>query len=310
MAKEVKSFPVAEIHMRDAFVYCDRERKRYFLFGTTLADGAGNVDPFFEVYESEDLLRFTGPFVAFQPPKGFWGVRNYWAPEVYRYQGRYYMFASFKGGIGEERGTGVLTAEKPEGPYRPHSERHVTLKDNECLDGTLYVSEEGDPWIIFCHEWTQNYYGTIKALPLSHDLTRALSQEPITIVDTHDITWIRKFADPRIGKDGYLTDAPFPYRTKTGALLLLWSSYSKKNYQNGQGGYTVAVTVSPSGSIKGPWEQQEELLLDENCGHSSIFTDLDGQLRLCTHSPDTPHGAEGPKFLKLTEKDGRLMIVR
>lgn len=303
----VDAVKLSEIVMRDPFVYCDRERRKYFLFGTTLADGAGNVDPMFEVYESGDLENFRGPQPAFLPPKGFWGVRNYWAPEVHFYRGRFYLFASFKGGIGVERGTGILVSDLPEGPYVPHSPFHVTLRGHECLDGTLHV-EQGRPWIVYCHEWTELYYGKIEALPLSSDLTEPLSQEPVVIVDSAEIPWMRKFSDPRIGKEGYLTDGPFLRKTSSGSLVLLWSSYSRKG-GGYRGGYTVAVAVSASGSVRGPWRQQEKLLLDENCGHGSIFKDLEGNVRLCVHSPDTPHGSEHPCFYKLTEKDGTFAIV-
>jgi hypothetical protein len=48
------------------------------------------------------------------------------------------------------------------------------------------------------------------------------------------------FVDPRIEKSGYLTDAPFLYKTRGGDLLLLWSSYSIPVYsESGLGGYTV-----------------------------------------------------------------------
>jgi hypothetical protein len=201
-----------------------------------------------------------------------------------------------------------LVSDLPEGPYVPHSPHHITLKGHECLDGTLYV-HQGKPWVVYCHEWTETYYGRIEALPLNDDLTEALTQEPIIIVDAKDITWMRKFADPRAGKDGYLTDGPFLRRTSSGPLVMLWSSYSKQGYLGGNGGYTVAMAVSASGTIEGPWQQKEQLLLDENCGHSSIFEDLQGELRLCAHSPDTPHGLERPYLYRLAEENGLFTIV-
>ena len=70
-----------------------------------VADGAANIDPYFDFYVSEDLETYYGPFMAFAPPAGYWGVKHYWAPEVYRVHGKYYMFASFKGGIGGDRVT-------------------------------------------------------------------------------------------------------------------------------------------------------------------------------------------------------------
>lgn len=87
------------------------------------------------------------------------------------------MFASFKGGIGEDRGTAVLIADRPEGPFVPLSDGHVTLKGHECLDGTLLI-DGGRPYIAFCHEWTELYYGKIKALPMKDDLSARLTRSP------------------------------------------------------------------------------------------------------------------------------------
>lgn len=306
-------FKTGDIYMRDPFLFTDKKRKLYFLFGTNpdICDGAANIDPYFEVYVSQDRQNFEGPFIAFQPEKGFWGTKNYWAPEVHEYKGSYYMFATFKGGIGEDRGTAILKADLPEGPYHVHSKGHVTLKGHECLDGTLYV-ENGQPWIIFCHEWTEMYFGSIKALPLKEDLTEPEDTEPIVIVDTKNdkIPWIRHMEDPRVCKTGYLTDAPFFYKMKNGTLVMLWSSYSVKGYMGkGSGGYVVAVCESPSGSIKGPWVHKKDLLLDENTGHSSLFHSLEGDLYLISHGNDTLHGQEYPVMYPIQEKE-HLEIVK
>ena len=59
------------------------------------------------------------------------------------------------------------------------------------------------------HEWTEMYYGKIKAMKLSEDLKYTLDEEPIVIVDLErdKLPWIHKMSDPRVGKEGYLTDA-------------------------------------------------------------------------------------------------------
>lgn len=307
--RETGVWKLTDIHMRDPFIFTDEKRGLYFLYGTTveICDGAANVDPYFEVYISCDLKNFEGPYVAFEPEKGFFGVKHFWAPEVFFYQGSYYMFATFKGGIGEDRGTAILKADRPEGPFFPHSKGHVTLKGHECLDGTFYLDKQGKPWIIFCHEWTEMYFGTIKALPLSGDLKNTLTQEPVVLVDTEkdNLPWIRHMSDPRVNKTGYLTDAPFLYEKADGGLLLLWSSYSVKNYKGcGSGGYVVALCESESGNVEGPWRHQEKLLLDENTGHSSLFRDLSGELCLISHGNDTLHGFEYPVIFRLDTQDG------
>ena len=298
--------------MRDPFILTDKKRNCYFLYGTDMqtCDGAANIDPCFLCYVSEDLENFYGPYVVFEPEKNFWGVKNYWAPEVYEYEEKYYMFASFKGGIKEDRGTGVLISDMPEGPFREHSKGHITLRGHECLDGTLFIDEDEQPWVVFCHEWTELYYGKIKALPLKKDLSEVADfQKEIILVDTekNHLDWIRQMKDDRVGKIGYLTDAPFLYRLSNGTLLLTWSSYAVKN-ADGKGGYVVAGCISRSGKIQGPWEHQNHLLLDEDSGHAAIFTDLKGNLKLVLHTNDTFHGMEHPIIVSVKEQKEALFV--
>ncbi|NGP62493.1 family 43 glycosylhydrolase [Paenibacillus thiaminolyticus] len=308
--RTIKTVTTDQIHVRDPFVFPNKEEGKYYLFGTTFADGCGDIDPVFEVYESSDLRQWTGPYIAFQPPKGFWGVRHYWAPEVFEADGKYYMFATCKGGIGEHRGTGILVADHPAGPYRPHSDGPVTPRDWECLDGTYYEDGEGQRWIVFCHEWTELYEGKIKAIRLTKDLTSSYG-EAVTILNAADMEWIRLFGDPRIEKEGYLTDAPFMYRARNGELIMLWSSYSVAGYgDEGFGGYTVAIARSATGTVEGPWSHDKQLLMDRNAGHSSLFRDFNNQLWLCTHYPDTPHGNERALFVQVEELENGLNIVR
>ena len=309
----VRNLTLDQIHVRDPFIFTDTNRGLYFLYGTNceVADGAANIDPYFDFYISTDLVHFRGPFLAFEPPAGYWGVRNYWAPEVHEYQGKYYMFATFKGGIGGDRGTAVLVASAPEGPFVPLSDGHVTLKGHECLDGTLLVEEDGTPWIAFCHEWTELYYGKIKALPLRPDLSASLDVDPVVIVDTEkdDIPWIRLMRDDRVRKTGLLTDAPFFHRLPSGKLLMTWSSYSKPGYRGtGCGGYVIAGCISDSGRITGPWRHLPELIADRDMGHSALFQDLEGNWKLISHGNDEKHGQEAPVILNVIEESERIKV--
>ena len=111
-----------EINIRDPFVLA--QDGRYYLYGTRGATCWGAADGF-DVYVSRDLEEWEGPTVCFRNDGTFWADRNYWAPEVYARDGAYYMFASFKN---EQRcrGTAVLRADSPLGPFRPHSDGCIT----------------------------------------------------------------------------------------------------------------------------------------------------------------------------------------
>ena len=177
-----------EIQIRDPFVLPMAEEGQYYLFGSTDKDIWKGKATGFDVYRSVDLEHFETPFPAFRPPEGFWSNTNYWAPEVHEYNGKDYMFATFKA-EGVCRGTQILVADHPLFcPFVPHSDGPVTPRDWECLDGTLYVDNDGQPWMVFCHEWVQISDGAVCAIPLSPELDRAVG-EPIKLFSASEANW-------------------------------------------------------------------------------------------------------------------------
>ena len=280
----------SEIHVRDPFVLPVKAEGQYYIYGT-MGPGRG-----FYSYRSKDLENWEGPLTVFKAAKDFWATHNYWAPEVHFYKDRYYMFASFKA-HGVMRGTQILVADKPEGPFAPLTEKPVTPSDWECLDGTLYVDPDGTPWIVFCHEWVQVGDGEICAMKLTPDLKSAAGK-PVLLFKAHDAKWVDSFEK---GKGSYVTDGPFLWRTKSGDLLMLWSSFHK-------GDYATGVAKSKSGKIDGPWVLEEEPLGVKDAGHSMIFRTFDGKLMLSLHQPNKAN-RERPAFLPLKETDGRMELA-
>jgi arabinan endo-1,5-alpha-L-arabinosidase len=281
----------ADLHVRDPFLLPIPSEGKYYLYGTGLPGG----DAGFDAYRSSDLQNWEGPIEVFRRPAGFWATRNYWAPEVHAYKGRYYMLASFKAN-GVCRGTQILAADRPDGPFVPLAERPVTPGDWECLDGTLYIDPKGEPWMVFCHEWVQVGDGEICAMRLSRDLKTAAAK-PVLLFKATDAKWVKSFTRDR---PGYVTDGPFLHRTKSGALLILWSSFGKD-------GYATALAESASGEITGPWTNGPGPLKIKDAGHSMLFETLDGKMMISLHQPNKPR-AERPVFKRVKEIDGRIEL--
>lgn len=288
------------IQIRDPFVVTVPEEGRYYLFGSTDANiwGPGTG---FDMYVGESLERWQGPFPVFRPEPEFFAERNFWAPEVHLYRGRYYMLATFRRSHNSLLGTAVLAAECLEGPYLLHSNGPVTPESWCCLDGTLYVDGEGLPWMVFCREWQQVTDGQICAVRLTEDL-QAAAGEPVVLFRASQAGWPSPFHSERYpGQNNYVTDGPFLYHAAGGALLMLWASFIDNTY-------ALGVSSSASGSVLGPWEHEEEALFRSDGGHGMLFRTLDGRLMLTVHSPNkTPH--ERPCFLEVEERDGWLRVV-
>jgi arabinan endo-1,5-alpha-L-arabinosidase len=282
-----------EITLRDPFIVPVREEGKYYLYGTRPVPPS---EPGFEAYVSADLEAWHGPMKVFHAPPDFWADRDFWAPEVHLHNGRYYLFASFKA-EGKSRGTQILVADKPEGPFKLHSDGPVTPRDWECLDGTLYLDKEGRPWIVFCHEWVQVGDGEICALQLSDDLKRSVG-EPELLFKASEASWV---VDMNVGKGAKVTDGPFLYRAGNGELLMLWASFIEgKRYAEG-------VARSESGTIHGPWKQDPVPLFSDDGGHAMLFHTFEGKLMLTLHRPNK-WGAERVTIFPVSEKDGALTL--
>jgi len=283
-----------DINIRDPFVLV--HDGKYYLYGTRAATCWGAASGF-DVYVSEDLKSWSEAIPCFENDGTFWADQNYWAPEVHEWQGHFYMFASFKA---DDicRGTAILRSDDPLGPFEPYSDGPVTPRDWECLDGTFYVSRDGHPYMIFCHEWVQVTDGEICAMPLTEDL-KASAGEPSLLFKATDASWVK----PSISGDGvtgYVTDGPFLWRSSGGNLFCLWSAYGDK-------GYVEALALSDNGEIDGRFEQIEPLF-EKDGGHGMIFRAFDGQLYLALHSPNS-HGDEHPRFYPLKDTGDRLKLI-
>jgi beta-xylosidase len=286
-----------DIHIRDPFVLPIKEEKLYYLFGTVGAECWTNSASGTDYYTSSDLENWEGPFPAFRPSANFWADRNFWAPEVHAYNGRYYLFMSFKA-EGACRGTQILVSDKPNGPFLPISDGPVTPRDWECLDGTLFVDDKSQPWIVFCHEWVQVGDGTVCALQLSPDLTSVVGL-PQLLFHASEAHWAQEINSK--GRKGYVTDGPWLHRLSNGDLIMLWSSF-------GTGGYTVGVARSESGDILGPWKHMPEPLYAGDGGHCMTFNTFDGQLLVAYHRPNGSPD-ERPYFALLRENGSSLELA-
>jgi beta-xylosidase len=286
----------SDIQIRDPFVFV--ENGKYYLYGTTDLNCWHGKAAGFDAYVSDDLMHFEPMGRVFTPSDDFWGKENFWAPELHKYRDAYYLFASFKA-PGRCRATSILKADNPLGPFLPWGTEQATPDDWECLDGTLYVDTDGLPWIVFCHEWVQEGGGTVCARRLKEDLSGPMGDAQ-TLFAAKDAVWTKKIRHSS-GIEGHVTDGPFLYKPENGQLWLLWSSMSET-------GYAIGLSISESGSILGPWRQNEKALFSGDGGHGMVFKGIDSILRLAIHMPNhTPD--ERPIFLPVLETADGLVLA-
>ena len=238
---------------------------------------------------SGDLETWSAPALVYRRPADFHGVKDwFWAPECHYWKGKFYIFTSVFSAKYNHRCISVYRADGPLGPFEDIAGGCVTVPTWDTIDGTLYVDEQGDPWLVFVHEWTcmPDRNGGMAAARLSEDFTHLVS-EPIQLFLARDPAWVTNG----------VTDGPFLYRTEGGKLYMIWSNFGKD-------GYAVTQAVSESGKIEGPWKHAESPLYargmrpewTDDGGHAMIFKRNDGQWMLSFHSPNS----HNPKFERVT----------
>lgn len=286
-----KGHRLADIPAHDPFVLADSRTGVYYLY-TGGAPRLNGMDRFGVItYKSTNLSEWEGPYVVFTVPDGVWAHPQHgaWAPEVHEYKGRFYLFVTLhnkdrrlegepvNGYSKHWRGTVIAVSESPEGPFRLlKDDSHVLPATMMTLDGTIYVEEDGSPWMIFCHEWIQTIDGTIEGVRLKDDLSEAVG-DPIRLFNASEAPWKNEDVLP----DGYIrvhvTDGCQLYRTSGGRLIMFWSSYQS-------GSYVQTIARSTTGKLEGPWEQLSPLV-KEDSGHGMLFRTFEGTWILILHQP-------------------------
>ena len=309
---------LTDIQVHDPWILVDKATHTYFLYTSASAPMTVEHRGGTLMYKSPDLITWQGPYTVFVCPDGSWAdpPQRAWAPEVHLYKGRYYLFTTLhnpdrpipKRNLDTPRklfmrSTIIAVADSPEGPFKMMKlDAPITPENFTVLDGTLFV-EKGRPWMVYAHEWGQKGDGTMEALPLKDDLSAA-DGPPIHLFKASDAPWINERAVPDTRLANYVTDGPELFRTKTGQLLMLWSSYESMpgNYES----YVETVARSKSGELKGPWVQLPPLVRNDS-GHGMLFHSFDGKLLLVVLQPFQDSRS---KIYEVEDMGNRLRIVK
>ena len=288
-----------DFRIRDPFVLADNGT--YYLYESKPWFGGKGVS----VRTSKDLEHWSEKMPAMIVPEGV-PVTAVWAPEVHKHEGAYYLFTTLtekkgsapikamdpkaKEGHLTPRGTWVFKSESPLGPFKPVKMGPIPPKEWMTLDGTLYV-EDGQPYMVFCHEWCQVDNGRMCYAPLAKDFA-SFTAPPKTMFA----------ARGAVPGAGHVTDGPFFYRSpKNGDLYMIWSNFVKGH------GYCVLLRKSTTGKIAGPWTK-DEILYGKNGGHGMLFRTFDGKLLLTLHQPNSGE-AERMKLFEIEDTGHTLRLV-
>ncbi|MGD8240976.1 MAG: glycoside hydrolase family 43 protein [Armatimonadota bacterium] len=296
-----------DIRMGDPFVLL--HEGTYYLYGTTAGDG-------FKCWRSPDLVHWKPLGYAYRRADDSWGRGSFWAPEVFRHRGRFYMAFSCR----RDRDRGyrlcLAAADSPEGPFW---EVHAPWCDIgwSCIDAHVFIDDDGTPYLYFAKvgvvgepwkEPSEGYlYGMIYALRLEDDLS-APAGEPVLCVRAE-----QEWEDPD----------SMHSRCNEGAFVLkrggrYYMTYSAGHYASPRYGIGCATAPSPLG----PWTKSSSNPLActrreigvSGPGHNSITTSPDGtQLFMVYHAHADPKQPSGNRTVNIDrivfDGDGDMKLI-
>lgn len=275
---EIKeNIPLDSIRLSDPAILADEATETYYMTGT------GGM-----LWKSKDLEKWTGPYKVTETDPESWMGENpmIWAAELHQYKDKYYYFATFtnrdviidtvKGNKIERRASHVLVSDKPDGPYIPMEDDTYLPPEKPTLDGTFWVDTDGKPYMVFCHEWLQNWNGTMEKIELKPDLSGSIGEGEI-LFRASDSPWSKEYDEDGNVIPNKVTDGPWLFRTQTGNLGILWTSWIHDVYTQG-------VAYSESGTLDGPWIHEKEPITPPNFGHATMFHSFEGNLLMSLHS--------------------------
>ncbi len=288
--------PLNSIRLSDPSILADKATSTYYM------TGSGGL-----MWKSRDLDKWTGPFNVAQTDPDSWMGDDpmIWAAELHSYKGKYYYFGTFtnknikidtvKGNVIERRASHVLVSEVPSGPYVPMEDEVYLPSDKPTLDGTFWVDKDEKPYMIYCHEWLQNLNGTMEKIELKPDLSGSIGVGEV-LFRASDSPWSKENNPEGKVVPNKVTDGPWLFRTQTGKLGMLWTSWIFDVYTQG-------VAYSESGTLDGPWIHEKEPITPPNYGHATLFRTFDGQLLMSLHSHKEDESGQYIRIPQLLEVD-------
>lgn len=227
----------------------------YYAYGTAAADGI-------EVYTSDDLK--TWKYVGLALHKdNVWGDHDFWAPEVYEIKGKFYMYYTAEAQIC------VATSDSPTGPFVQEWKKPM-IDDEKCIDNSLFIDDDGKPYLFFDRF---NDGLNIWVVELEDDLV-TLKKETMRPCIHVSQPWEEVW--PRVNEGSFVMKHNGVY----------YMTYSANSYESPFYGVGCATATR----IEGPWTKYEENPLLQKpgtlvgVGHSAMFTDKDGKLRIVFHA--------------------------
>ena len=262
----------------------------YYLYATSIGVG-------FKAWKSTNASSWTSIGNVFQKSSTTFGEINYWAPEVYKHNGRYYLFYSALHKVGGKNryAIGCAASDSPEGPFTDIMPgKPIYAPDYSVIDANVLFDKSGKIYLYYSKDCSENivngkHVSQIYGVELAKDFKSVIG-EPV-LISTPDASW-----ETSTGNTMW-NEGPCVFE-RNGVYYLLYSGgfYGNNSYSVG-----CAVSDSPLGTYK-KYKTNPVLKGDgtyvSGSGHNNYFFSPDGtEMYAVYHSHTNPAEGGGDRQL-------------
>ena len=228
----------------------------YYAYGTHANDGIA-------VFTSDDLKEWTKADMLALHKDNSYGDKWFWAPEVYYVNGKFYMYYS------ADEHICAAISDSPFGPFTQVDQKPM-IDGEKTIDNSLFIDDDGKPYLFFDRF---NDGLNIWVAELEEDLITIKTEtmhKCINVSQEWEKVW------PRVNEGAFVIKHNDLY----------YMTYSANSYESQFYGIGCATATD----IMGEWTKYSHNPLLQKpgnlvgVGHSSMFTDKDGNWRIVFHA--------------------------
>ena len=279
-----------QIHLADPTVFC--ENGTYYLYGTSPVSDNG-----FWVYTSTDLQHWSGPAGAvdgYALRGNTYGMQGFWAPQVFKKDGRYAMAYTANEQIA------IAWADSPLGPFVQDEPAMIPAKTKE-IDPFVFHDDDGKTYMYHVRLIGGN---RIYVAEMNDDLRSMKEETARECIAVNDKGW----ENTAEGKWG-VSEGPTVVKLD-GTYYMFYSCNDFRSID-------YAIGYATAKSPLGPWKKHKKPIVsrhltgENGTGHGDLFRDGDGRWMyvLHTHNSNSKVSPRRTAMVELVKKGKKFEMV-
>lgn len=261
-----------DITLADPTIFYDEDSNKYYLYGTS---GSDLVQTGFEVYVSTDLENWERQDQLALHKNETFGNGGFWAPQVFKHEGKYYMAYT------ADEHIAIAESDSPLGPFKQNEIEPIHDEDYNTIDPYVFIDEDGDKYLYYVRLGGGNWSFAAEMEDDFSDIIPETAESAINAVENPQ-DW------ENMDENTAITEGPTIINHKG----VYYFFYSANHFENPYYSVGYATSENPMGE----WEKFEDNpilskdFIDQNgTGHGDFFRDKHGDYYYVFHTHNSEY---------------------